>query len=173
MRNRLLICGAALALALATTTAQQQGDLIIRNGLIVTAAGRTFGDIRIRGEQVAEIGTNLAAGAGAREIDAKGMILLPGAVDTHTHLNADPDAAPRPNANTDNYISGGSAGLAGGATTLSNFIPMQDGETAAAYAERVKHAISKSAISDFFIHVNMGNDPTKFGPALYNQLADP
>jgi len=167
-----LLVGGACTVAMVTTGAQQPAELIIRNGLIVNADGRTFGDVRIRGEQVAEIGPGLTAGPGAREIDAKGMVLLPGAVDTHTHLNAEPPATPRPNANTDDYVSGGSAGLAGGATTLSNFIPMQDGETAAAYAERVKHAIDKSAISDFFIHVNMGNDPSKFGPALYNQLAD-
>src|SRR5688572_16612295 len=171
MRNRLLICGAALALALATTTAQQQGDLIIRNGLIVTAAGRTFGDIRIRGEQIAEIGTNLAAGAGAREIDARGMILMPGAVDTHTHLNAEPPNPPRPNGNTDDYVSGSSAAFAGGATTLSNFLPMLENEDADGYAARVKGAIHKTGMADFFIHVNMGNDPAKFTPALYSALA--
>ena len=137
----LLICGGcALALALesAMPGAQQQTELIIRNGLIVTAEGRTLGDVRIRGEQVAEIGANLAAASGAREIDAKGMILMPGAVDTHTHLNAEPPAQPRPNGNTDDYVSGSSAGFAGGATTLSNFVPMLENETPAAYADRVK-----------------------------------
>jgi dihydropyrimidinase len=171
MRNRLLIFGAALALTLATTTAQQPGELIIRNGLIATAAGRTFGDIRIRGEQIAEIGTNLAAGAGAREIDAHGMILMPGAVDTHTHLNAEPPNPPRPNGNTDDYVSGSSAAFAGGATTLSNFLPMLDNEDPDTYAARVKGAIHKTGMADFFIHVNMGNDPAKFTPALYSALA--
>jgi dihydropyrimidinase len=171
MRNRLLFCGAALALALATTTAQQQAELIIRNGLVVTAAGRTFGDVRIRGEQIAEIGTNLAAGAGAREIDARGMILMPGAVDTHTHLNAEPPNPPRPLGNTDDYVSGSSAAFAGGATTLSNFLPMLENENADAYAARVKGAIHKTGMADFFIHVNMGNDPAKFTPTLYSALA--
>src|SRR5688572_12936428 len=97
-RRLLVTGGCALTLALATAGAQQPAELIIRNGLIVTAEGRTFGDVRIRGEQVAEIGTGLTAGAGAREIDARGMILLPGGVDTHTHLNATPPEQPRPNA---------------------------------------------------------------------------
>ena len=170
--TRLLIAGGcALTLALATTDAQQP-ELLIRNGLIVNPEGRIFGDIRVRGEQIAEIGANLTPGAGARVIDAAGMILMPGAVDTHTHLNAEPPAEPRPNANTDDYVSGSSAGLAGGATTLSNFLPMLDGETPDAYAARVQKAISKSAIADFFIHVNMGNDPSKFDGKLYNALAD-
>ena len=96
------------------------------------------------------------------------MILLPGAVDTHTHLNAEPPDPPRPNGNTDDYVSGSSAGFAGGATTLSNFIPMLEDEDADAYADRVKRAIHKTGIADFFIHVNMGNDPSKFTQALYN-----
>src|SRR5206468_12768631 len=65
--------------------AQQQGELIIRNGLIVTESGRMEADIRIRGEKIAEIGRNLASTAGAREIDARRMFLIPGGVDTHTH----------------------------------------------------------------------------------------
>ncbi len=166
-----LLASAGCALALAAVGAQQPTETIIRNGLIVTAEGRTLADVRIRGEQIAEIGPNLAAGPGVRQIEARGMILLPGAVDTHTHLNAEPPAQPRPNANTDDYVSGSSAGFAGGATTLSNFIPMQPNETPAAYADRVKGAIQKNAMADFFIHVNMGNDPSLFTPTLYGALA--
>lgn len=169
--KRLLILAACGTFALATGSAQQQSELLIRNGLIVTAEGRIFGDVRVRGEQIVEIGTNLAAGAGAREIDARGLILVPGAVDTHTHLNAEPPNPPRPNGNTDDYVSGSSAAFAGGATTLSNFLPMLPEETADAYAERVKAAIHKNAMADFFIHVNMGNEPAKFTPSLYNALA--
>jgi dihydropyrimidinase len=167
----LLICGGC-ALALATAGAQQQTELIIRNGLIVTADGRTLGDVRIRGEQVAEIGPNLSAAAGAREIDARGMILMPGAVDTHTHLNAEPPAQPRPTGNTDDYVSGSSAGFAGGATTLSNFVPMLENETPAAYADRVKGAIHKTGMADFFIHVDMGSNPSRFTRTFYGELVD-
>jgi dihydropyrimidinase len=170
MKRRLLLSACA-ALALTSVSAQQPGELLIRNGLIVTAEGRIFGDVRIRGEQIAEIGTNLTPGAGAREIDARGLILLPGAVDTHTHLNAEPPNPPRPLGNTDDYVSGSSAAFAGGATTLSNFIPMLPDETVEAYANRVKAAIHKTGMADFFIHVNMGNEPAKFTPALYGALA--
>jgi dihydropyrimidinase len=171
MRKTFLMLAASCALALVTTTAQQQGELIVRNGLIVTAEGRIFGDIRIRGEQIAEIGQNLVAGAGAREINANGLILMPGAVDTHTHLNAETPDPPRPNGNTDDYISGSSAAFAGGATTISNFIPMLENEDVNAYAERVKGAIHKTGMADMFIHVNMGNDPAKFTLARYKELA--
>ena len=152
--------------------AQQQTETIIRNGLIVNESGRMEADVRIRGEKIAEIGRNLAAGSGAREIEAQRMLLLPGAVDTHTHLIAELPKPPQPNANTDDYASGSSAALAGGATTISNFIPMLPGEEANAYADRVIGQIQKTGIADFFIHVNMGNDPAPFTRAMFDKLAD-
>jgi dihydropyrimidinase len=164
---------AAVALIAGSSPLAQQAELVIHNGLIVTAEGRMEADVRIRGEKIAEIGRNLTAATGAREIDAKGMLLLPGAVDTHTHLNAEMPNPPRPNANTDDYISGSSAALAGGATTITNFIPMQMGEDASAYADRVIGQVQKTGIADFYIHLNMGNDPTPFvDGTLLNKIAD-
>ena len=152
--------------------AQQQGELIIRNGLIVTDSGRMEADIRIRGEKIAEIGRNLESTPGAREIDARRMFLIPGGVDTHTHLLPQLPNPPQPNANTDDYTSGSAAALAGGATTISNFIPIELQEDASAYAGRVIGQIQKTGIADFFIHVNMGNDPAPFTRAMLDELAD-
>ena len=152
--------------------AQQQGELIIRNGLIVTDSGRMEADIRIRGEKIAEIGRNLESTPGAREIDARRMFLIPGGVDTHTHLLPQLPNPPQPNANTDDYTSGSAAALAGGATTISNFIPIEPQEDASAYAGRVIGQIQKTGIADFFIHVNMGNDPAPFTRAMLDKLAD-
>ena len=166
----LLFLGIAAGLA-SILGAQQQSETIVRNGLIVTSEGRMEADIRIRGEKIAEIGRSLASTPGAREIDARGMLLLPGAVDTHTHLNAEmPNPVP-PNANQDDYSSGSAAALAGGATTISNFVAMQANESPDAYADRVTAAIHKSSMADVFIHVNMGNDPAPFTAAMFDKLA--
>jgi N-acyl-D-aspartate/D-glutamate deacylase len=86
-RQWIVCLGACCASVLFVNShAQQPTELIIRNGLIVTADGRLEGDLRIRGETIAEIGRSLAAGVGAREIDARGMLVVPGGVDPHTHL---------------------------------------------------------------------------------------
>ena len=46
-------------------------DTIITGGTLVTASGRTRGDVGIRGEKIAVIGRNLMRGGGhARIIDA-------------------------------------------------------------------------------------------------------
>ncbi len=155
----------------ALASAQQSAGLIVRNGLIVTDEGRMEADVRIRGEQVAEIGPDLVAEPGDREIDAAGMLLLPGAVDTHTHLNPVMPDPPQPSRNQDDYVSGSAAAFAGGATTLSNFLPMQAGEDVDAYADRVIGGIENRAIADFFIHVTVGNEPGRFTPEVLDALA--
>ncbi len=53
------ITGIAFALA-GLAAAQQPAEIIVRNGLIVTAQGRMEADVRIRGEKIAEIGRNSA-----------------------------------------------------------------------------------------------------------------
>jgi N-acyl-D-aspartate/D-glutamate deacylase len=63
-------------------------DLLIRNGTIVDGSGaaRYQGDVGIRQGQIVEIG-RLRAGA-ERVIDADGLIVAPGFVDGHTHMDA-------------------------------------------------------------------------------------
>ena len=44
------------------------------------------GDVLVVGDRIAAVGRNLAAPAGATEIDADGGILMPGMIDTHRHM---------------------------------------------------------------------------------------
>jgi cytosine/adenosine deaminase-related metal-dependent hydrolase len=64
-------------------------DVIIRSGYVVTmdpALGDLpEGDVLVTGGRIAAVGAGLDA-AGARELDARGMIVAPGLVDTHWHL---------------------------------------------------------------------------------------
>ena len=66
------------------------------------------------------------------------MLVMPGAVDTHTHLNAEMLNPPRPNRPQDDYVTGSAAAFAGGMITISNFIPLQSNEDVAAYTRRVQ-----------------------------------
>jgi N-acyl-D-amino-acid deacylase len=63
-------------------------DLLVRNGTIVDGSGaaRYQGDVGIRQGQIVEIG-RIRAGA-ERVIDADGLIVAPGFVDGHTHMDA-------------------------------------------------------------------------------------
>ena len=59
-------------------------DLVIRNGTVATAADTTACDVGIRDGIVAALGRGL--GPGSREIDATGRLVLPGAIDSHCHI---------------------------------------------------------------------------------------
>ena len=77
---------AVLVLGMVVDSGAQESELVIRNGLIVTEAGRVQGDLRIRAGVIAEIGRDLTPGTGAQVIDAAGKLVLPGGIDTHVHL---------------------------------------------------------------------------------------
>ena len=73
-------------------------DIVIRGGTIVDGTGipRYRGDLAVKDGRVARISGRIPAGA-AKEIDASGCIVAPGAIDLHTHydaqLNWDPYAS--------------------------------------------------------------------------------
>ena len=73
-------------------------DLVIRGGTIVDGTGvpKFKADLAVKDGRVAKISGRISAG-GAREVDASGCIVAPGAIDLHTHydaqLNWDPYAS--------------------------------------------------------------------------------
>jgi N-acyl-D-amino-acid deacylase len=79
------------------TTSKPQYDLLIRNGLIIDGSGRPgyIADVAINGERIVRL-AKLKNAAGAREIDATGMVVAPGFIDmlgqSETYLLIDPRA---------------------------------------------------------------------------------
>ena len=61
-------------------------DLVIRGGHVVTADSSFTGDIGIKGEKITRLAERLDNTGAAREIDASGLIVAPGAIDVHTHF---------------------------------------------------------------------------------------
>src|SRR4051794_11969743 len=72
-------------------------DLVIRDARIIdgTGAAAFDGDIDVTDGRITAVGTAPSAGPGTVELDAAGMVVSPGFVDTHTHddgaLVAHPD----------------------------------------------------------------------------------
>ena len=60
-------------------------DMIVRGGTVVNHDGRAERDIGIRGGRIAAIGA-LARASAADTIDAKGLHVLPGVIDTQVHF---------------------------------------------------------------------------------------
>lgn len=86
---------ATIALLAAATLASAQGvveprgvaDLLIRGGTVYTGDAAPFrGDVAIRGDRIVYVGPK-APGAATKTIDATGLIVAPGFIDPHAHVN--------------------------------------------------------------------------------------
>jgi N-acyl-D-amino-acid deacylase len=73
-------------------------NMVIKNGLVIdgTGARGRVSDIRIAGDTIREIGRDLSPNPGETTVDAKGMAVTPGFIDTHSHASGglidNPDA---------------------------------------------------------------------------------
>ena len=85
-------------------------DLVIRNGSIIDGSGAAAfrGDLGVRAGRVVAVGH--VPGVGRREIDATGLLVTPGWVDVHTHMDGqatwDPLLAPASNHGTTTLVMG-------------------------------------------------------------------
>ncbi len=87
--------------------------MIVRGGTVVTARGAARADISISDGRIAEVGPNLSGDG--EEIDATGLHVFPGGIDSHVHFN-------EPGRTEWEDIAHGSAALAAGGYT--SFIDM-------------------------------------------------
>lgn len=78
--------------------AQPVADILIKNGKILDGTGNSwyYGDIAITGGKIIAAGRELHYKA-TRTIDASGLIVAPGFIDVHTHLEGDEDRDPKAN----------------------------------------------------------------------------
>jgi dihydropyrimidinase len=90
---------------------------LIRNGTVITAERSFAADILVDGEKIRDIAPSLPAEAAGRVIDATGMLLLPGGIDVHTHL----DMPFGGTTSSDDFETGTRAAAFGGTTTLIDF----------------------------------------------------
>jgi imidazolonepropionase-like amidohydrolase len=90
MRKPLLPCLVSFCLLVAAglPAFADGGDILIKNGTILTVTKGVIakGDVLVLGGIIKQIGANIAAPAGVRVVDASGRYVLPGIIDSHTHI---------------------------------------------------------------------------------------
>ena len=90
---------------------------LIRNGRVITASDDYVADVLLKDGIVHTIGQAIEVGPGVRVVDATGLYVLPGGVDTHVHL----ENVIGPTITADTFASGTKAAAFGGTTTIVDF----------------------------------------------------
>jgi dihydropyrimidinase len=93
-------------------------SLIIRGGTVVNADRAFRADVLCEGDKIVAVGESLDAPAGAKVVDAAGQYVMPGGIDPHTHMNLPFMGT----VTADDFYTGTAAGLAGGTTTIIDFV---------------------------------------------------
>lgn len=123
-------------------------DLVVRGGTIVTPDGRHRADLAVRDGRVEAVGLGLSSAAS--EIDATGLLILPGLVDAHVHFR-DPGMVYK-----EDFGTGSRAAAVGGVTTvfdMPNTIPPV--MTSGTYKEKLENVALKAHV-DFGLYGMLG-----------------
>jgi dihydropyrimidinase len=129
--------------------------ILIKGGTVVSAAGSQLLDVLIEGETIALVGVGINA-VGHEVVDAAGLLVMPGGIDVHTHL----DMPFGGTTSADDYTTGTQAAAVGGTTTVIDFALQSQGHT---MREALDVWLKKSdgkACVDFSLHMAV----TDLGP---------
>jgi dihydropyrimidinase len=127
-------------------------DLVIRGGTLATATDVFAADLAIGGEKIVAIG--LALPAGAREIDASGMLVLPGGVDAHCHIE---QLSGNGLMNADTFETATRSAAFGGTTSVISFAAQHRGKNLADVVTDYAALARKGAIVDYAFHLMVAN----------------
>jgi len=133
-------------------------SVLIKNGRVVTATDNFVGDVLIEGETIAAVGKDLALSAN-EVIDARGMLVMPGGIDPHVHL----DMPFMGTFSSDTHETGTRAALFGGTTTVIDFVLQKQGHSLREALAEWNSRAQGTAVGDYSFHMAVTdyNDQTK------------
>jgi dihydropyrimidinase len=137
-------------------------DLIIQNGMVINATNTSVVDIGISNGKVVQLGG--AMPEAQRTIDASGMLVIPGGIDVHTHLDA-----PGAGFNTaDDFRTGTVAAACGGTTTIVDFCQQARGQSLRDALAGWHAKAADKAVIDYGFHIIV----VDFTPEVEAELAE-
>ena len=122
---------------------------LIRNGRVITATDDYVADVLMQDGVIHAIGTSLAVGEDVRIIDASGLYVLPGGVDTHVHLQN----IIGPTITCDTFASGTRAAAFGGTTTVVDFALQTAEDSPLEAIARAQRLADPQVNIDYSLHV--------------------
>lgn len=130
-------------------------SVLIKNGRIITSSEDYIADIYIEGERISTIGKDLQNQAD-ETIDATGMMIFPGGIDPHVHL----EMPFMGTFSSDSYESGTRAALFGGTTTVIDFVLQTQGDSLKNALKDWRSRADGTSVGDYSFHMAV----TDFNP---------
>jgi dihydroorotase (multifunctional complex type) len=113
-------------------------DLAIRGGEIVTSRGRARADVYVHGGRIVTVGG--AHRRAAAEVDAAGLLVMPGMVDAHVHFMDPGDPA------REDFVTGSAAAARAGVTTVVEHTHVAPVISPADLDGKVRHVSGRSRV---------------------------
>src|SRR5687768_1177244 len=123
-------------------------SILIKNGRIITASEDQVADIYVEGETIKIIGKDVQVDA-EKVIDASGMLVFPGGIDPHVHL----DMPFMGTYSSDNYETGTRAALFGGTTMVIDFILQKQGNSLHDALKEWRSRSDNNCVGDYSFHM--------------------
>ncbi|CAJ2501972.1 Uu.00g048250.m01.CDS01 [Anthostomella pinea] len=146
-------------------------DLVITNGVCVTATDVAPLDVAVKDEKIVRLAPSgsLKASRTKRLIDAEGGFVTPGGVDCHVHLQ-EPSMFGK-GSSADTYETGTRSAIAGGTTTVVAFAPQQKSLDSVLTALANTHELARdNSYCDYGFHLLVAN-PCARALSEFQQLA--
>lgn len=139
-----------------------QNRLLIKNGRVVNDDGMEDADVYIEDGIIKQVGRNLIIPGGTRTIDATGKLVMPGGIDPHTHFELEMMGAKT----VDDFYKGTRAAVAGGTTTIIDFVLPQKGQSLIEAYNNWRQKADGKVCCDYALHVGV----TWWSPSVKKEM---
>jgi len=131
--------------------------------MVTTATQSRLAAVRFTDGRIVEIG-DLTPRPGEAVVDCSGCLVLPGGIETHSHL----DLEAMGTVTADDFATGTRSALAGGTTTVLDFATQFHGETLMEGLKRWHEKARGKAVTDYGFHLAM----TQWRPDFADEMAE-
>lgn len=139
------------------------GSVLLRGGMVTTATQSRLAAVRFSDGRIVEIG-DLTPWPGEEVVDCSGCLVLPGGIETHSHL----DLEAMGTVTADDFATGTRSALAGGTTTVLDFATQFHGESLMDGVRRWHEKARGKAVTDYGFHLAM----TQWRPEFADEMAE-
>ena len=137
-------------------------NILLKNGIVVTAEKSFQSDILISGDKISEISESIPNTFEDIEIiEARGSYIFPGGIDPHVHMHLPSPAG----YSADDFYTGSKAALIGETTTIIDFVTPRKGQPLIEALKQRKQE-AKSSLIDYSFHVS----PVEWRKSLADEI---